>query len=266
MIATSEGLEKWLFHASEKVPLERDPNLGIIEKAAELNKRGGEIIDTFGQRQFSAAVGFIDMRGFSDLAKAKSPSEVRDIAGPFVEAIVDVATQHHGFIDKTIGDEVMIVLPDFPGDAVVSKAGLPRRNLMTIEIAKLVGALATRAPDRRFSSGFAIGEVILDRVGGDGYGEWTVYGNTVNAAKRLQSIKPMEGSPLVSADLNLLAVGAIEAEYPEIHNNLSNLQLLWPNPGRPEMISATIERREFKGVGPLTYFTCGLLGAGKRDG
>ena len=48
MIATSEGLAKWSLHAFGEVPLVCDLKLGILQKAAEFNKRGKEIVSTFG--------------------------------------------------------------------------------------------------------------------------------------------------------------------------------------------------------------------------
>ncbi len=211
MISTSEALSRWLLHISghTKLPQVLTP----LREAVELNREGPRIISTFARQRFKGLVGFVDMRGFSDLAHGFSPEEVRDIASPFVGAIVEAARRNHCFIDKTIGDEVMFIMPSIGEDVALANVGLEVRDPWLISLSALVAdmlrLLDERAPERSFSAGFAYGAMVLGYVGAEGYGEWTVYGNAVNAAKRIQALAG-EVSP--DKKRNSLAVGVIEAE------------------------------------------------------
>src|SRR5262245_38866542 len=70
--------------------------------------------ETFGQNEFDAAICFIDMVGFTERAKGRPPKEVCGIVTPFLLTVIATATQNKCFVDKTIGDEVMVVMPVFP--------------------------------------------------------------------------------------------------------------------------------------------------------
>lgn len=84
MVPTSDALAKWLLHASGQVRLRPRRGMMRLEEAVELNRSGSKIISTFGRKQFGAMIGFIDMHGFSERAKGRSPASVRDIALPFI--------------------------------------------------------------------------------------------------------------------------------------------------------------------------------------
>lgn len=192
MIATSEAVSKWISHVWGAVQLAPKPGMRRLEEAVDLNRTANEIISTFGNKDFRALVGFLDMRGFSARAKGRRPIEVRDIAAPFVGAVVNAATAHHCFIDKTIGDEVMIVMPSFGWDVALADVGLEVRDPFLLELSELVTdvliRLSSDMPAVQLSAGFALGPVTLHRVGSAHFAEWTVYGNVVNAAKRLQGV------------------------------------------------------------------------------
>src|SRR5438445_487161 len=132
MTPTSPELERLLAHLSGKRRLDelvyREPpgggagsgrrEGGLIERRHPRvhidflrMPRAEDFIDSFGKREFFAGICFIDMQGFSDLARDKSPSEVRALVAPFLESVVRAATVLKCFIDKTIGDEVMLVMP-----------------------------------------------------------------------------------------------------------------------------------------------------------
>lgn len=254
MIGTTERLKTWLQHKAGSQRILNTTGIRDLNEAVELNQSGQGIISSFGNREFQAMVGFIDMRGFSNAAAGKSPAQVRDIVAPFITAVVQVATRHECFIDKSIGDEVMVVMPWFERDTILSDARMPNRQIPEIDLtclcADLIRDLNARAPDVRFSAGFAFGSLILDRVGAEDYGEWTVYGNCVNAAKRLQSRPPAE--PWNGQ--HIIAIGALESEKPNYQKYLETwMQCIAPVGGPLEFLSPTIGKELFKGVGSVAF-------------
>src|SRR5947199_5264477 len=111
MVASTAKLQAWLRHKAGLQRILNTSGIQDLNEAVELNKDGQEIISSFGKRDFVAMVGFIDMRGFSTAARGKTPTQVREIVAPFISVVVEVATRHDCFIDKSIGDEVMVVMP-----------------------------------------------------------------------------------------------------------------------------------------------------------
>jgi hypothetical protein len=228
---------------------------------------------------FDGLVGLVDMTGFSRLARGKSPEQVRDLAVPFVKKVVHAATAHHCFIDKVIGDEVMFVMPCFTrGNQVVEECGLPIRENPLPDLGPLlfdlVEGLELDLPHFYFTSGFAFGPVILSRIGDEEYSEWTVYGCTVNTAKRLQSLK--QALPLPSRVFSafrsggaypwrkhpyIVCVGALTTERPSFVNNLHDWVAQHGN--EPRLILRDVEfgSKNLRGVGPTDYMAAGIATA-----
>lgn len=253
MIPPSTNSEKWCRHKSGAEKILNTQGIREMNEAVELNKAGQEILSSFGNREFRAMVGFIDMRGFSTAANGKSPAQVRDIVAPFIAAVVKVASRHECFIDKTIGDEVMVVMPWFDRDTILSDIRMPNRSVPEMDLSSLcsdlIKELRITVPAAKFSAGFAFGNLILDRVGSDEYGEWTVYGNCVNAAKRLQARPPREDW----IDQNIVAIGALESEQPGYKKGLETWIQIEPAAGPLRLLSPTVGTEEFKGVGLVSF-------------
>lgn len=251
MIPTSEALSRWLLHVSGQTELPRV--LTPLREAIELNREGHRIISTFGQQTFEALVGFVDMRGFSDLVHGMLAENVKDLAAPFVAAVVEAAQRNHCFIDKTIGDEVMLVMPSIGEDVDLADIGLNVRDPWPLAISDLVGDILRlvkeRAPGRAFSAGFGFGPVVLGSVGTEGYRESTVYGNAVNAAKRIQTLA---GKISPGKKQNTLAVGVIESERGEWFRGEFNFDI-WQQVGPISFTAVTSGSEPLKGVGDVCY-------------
>lgn len=178
----SNHMAAWLEHRCGGKELE-DGWSQYNRKAVELNRQGPDFIKTHGRREFRGFVGFIDLVGFSSRAKGKRPGEIAAYLKPFLERVVDLAARKYCLVDKTIGDEVMFVLPD------TSEEGGPLANLL---IRRILGGLrdlhsnlGNRYP---FRIGLAYGNLLVDQIEGKGYSEWTTFGEPANLAKRLHEL------------------------------------------------------------------------------
>jgi class 3 adenylate cyclase len=225
----------------------------------DLALKKGRVVETFGTKVFSALIGFIDMCGFSELARDKAPREVHQIAAPFIQATAICAQKFLAFIDKTIGDEVMVVMPWFEEHRALTELGI--RDVQSPGLlgllfgAYLASLLQEKARDIAFSCGFAFGRVALGEVGGADYHEWTVYGNCVNAAKRLQAVA-FAKEPEAHALKHWMAIGAISNEEPDFAESFERcLEGRWAKGvdlRRPCLID------DFKGVGLVSYLRIGF--------
>jgi adenylate cyclase len=151
------------------------------------------------QREVEVSVLFSDIRGFTTLAEQLSAREVAGILARHLAAMAEVVAAHGGTIDKFSGDGVMAVfgapdpLADHAERAVRCALAMQSRQL------ELNGEEADdQAPSLGIGIGINTGVVMAGAVGGGGRFEYTVVGDAVNLAQRLQAQAEAE-QVLVSA-------------------------------------------------------------------
>jgi adenylate cyclase len=146
------------------------------------------------------SVLFADVAGFTRLCESKPPAEVVTILNRFHDVTVDILLRHGGGIDKFIGDAVMAV---FEGEAVGAR-GAVRAGLELIED----GLPALREElgiPLHVRIGVNSGHVIVGDIGSRHFRrDYTVIGDTVNVAQRLQSAAPLDGVVVSEATRLLL--------------------------------------------------------------
>lgn len=141
------------------------------------------------QEEVEATILFSDIRGFSTLAEHLSPREVAGLLGRHLAAMAEVVADHGGVIDKFGGDAVMAVfgvpdpLPDHAERALRCGLAMQARQAQLNE----EDARQGHAP-LQMGIGVNTGVVIAGTLGGGGRLEYTVVGDAVNVAQRLQSV------------------------------------------------------------------------------
>ena len=140
------------------------------------------------QEELEATILFSDIRGFSTLAEEMSAREVADLLARHLAAMAEVVLEHGGTIDKFAGDAVMAVfgapdpLPDHAERALRCAVAMQGRQKRLNEEAERDGLLPLGV-----GIGVNTGVVIAGTVGGGGRLEYTVLGDAVNVAQRIQS-------------------------------------------------------------------------------
>jgi adenylate cyclase len=142
---------------------------------------------------------FSDIRGFSIVAEHLAPREVAAVVGRHATAMAEVVLAHGGMLDKFAGDGVMAVFgapKPMPGDedrAIACAVAMQRRQReLNVE------APSTGHAPTEIGIGVNTGLVIAGTLGGAGRLDYTVIGDAVNVAQRLQS-EAGPGEILVSA-------------------------------------------------------------------
>jgi adenylate cyclase len=144
---------------------------------AELILREGTDLDG---EELEVTVMFIDIRGFTTYASQTEAHEVVTRVNQLFGTVVPIVHEHEGHVDKFVGDGLLAVF------------GAPRRNDQHADSA-LAAARAIAAavpevdPDLGIGIGLNSGPVVAGNVGGGGRLEFTVIGNTVNIAARVES-------------------------------------------------------------------------------
>ena len=152
----------------------------ILSEASDLDLKG-ELVEV--------TVLFLDVRHFSHLADLYPPQMVVELLNAYFERIVRVITEHEGVINKFIGDAIMTV---FGVPKAVADPEL-RAVKAALEIQRLVRELNRERSERalevlEFGIGVNTGAAIAGNIGSTERAEYTVIGDAVNVAQRLQAM------------------------------------------------------------------------------
>ena len=176
----------------------------------------GEHADTAERRIIT--VFFSDIKGFSSISEQLTASAMVSLLNAYFTAVTQVIRDHHGIIDKYIGDAVMAFwTPPFsPGDQHATDACLAallyRQALVAFrrDLPQLLG-LRRNVPDFHVRMGLATGEVVIGTIGSETTKSYTVIGDIVNTASRLEGINKLYGTGItVAEDTYRLAQQAVE--------------------------------------------------------
>jgi adenylate cyclase len=143
------------------------------------------------------AVMFVDFRSFTAGARTRSPQEVvQRLDGAFA-VLVDILDRHGGIVNKFLGDGFLALFgaPLESAEAAHSAVAAGREMLAANERVNT----ATSWP-LRIGIGIHIGEVVAGSIGSPRRKEYTVIGDTVNFAARLEALnKEFDSQFLISA-------------------------------------------------------------------
>ncbi len=148
----------------------------------------------------TAAVVFVDIRDFTPFSERERPERVVEFLNTLFAELVGVVFAHGGTLDKFLGDGLMAVfgvpreVPDAAEQAV--RAAIE----MHACIKRLNAAGVGGDHVVRIGVGIAFGEVVAGNVGTPERMEYTVIGDTVNYAARLQALCKDLAQDLVVSD------------------------------------------------------------------
>ncbi|MCB1172554.1 MAG: adenylate/guanylate cyclase domain-containing protein [Leptospiraceae bacterium] len=155
-----------------------------------------------GQRQ-DVVVLFADIRGFTELSEASPPEEVVEMLSDFHQRMVQAVFKNGGTLDKFIGDAIMVTFgtPRIQGGE--ADQALAAALEMLVELANLNQERASRGlAGIHMGIGMHYGPAIVGNIGTPERLEFTVIGDTVNVAARLESAsKTLQTALVVSDDL-----------------------------------------------------------------
>jgi len=139
-------------------------------------------------QEVEVSVLFSDIRGFSTLAERLSARDVASVVGKHLSAMAEVVLAHGGMIDKFQGDAVMAVFgaPD-PGLDHAERSLRCAVAMQERQAELNAEGWDADVPELGVGIGVNTGLVIAGTVGGGGRLEYTVVGDAVNVAQRLQS-------------------------------------------------------------------------------
>jgi adenylate cyclase len=156
----------------------------------------GSDLSAISQRKFMTVL-FSDIRGFSDLTDSLEPEEISLLLNHYLAEMTGLIHKHEGTLDKIIGDGMMV----FFGDPVSIPDHAQRAVLLAIDMQMKIGRLkdewSSYGHDLNIGIGINTGYMTVGNVGSEFHRDYTVIGNQVNVAARLESMA-RSGEILVS--------------------------------------------------------------------
>lgn len=152
---------------------------------------------SLGGERREVSILFADIRGFTTLSNHLEPEAVLGYLNRYFEPVCDAVTRHGGMVNKFMGDGLLAVFgapePD-PDHA---------RHAAAAALDMVAAAARVARPDgqpTRIGVGVHAGPVVLGSMGADRRRDYTVIGDTVNTASRIEGLtRELGAEVLVSA-------------------------------------------------------------------
>lgn len=151
----------------------------------------------------TATVMFLDIRGYTAMSEKLTPPEIVTMLNSFYALVEPAIQEHGGWINKFLGDGFMVTFG--------APVALDNHRLRAVKSAMairdcLVGfnkaSRAKNLPEISVGMGIASGEMLAGSIGSPNRIEYTVIGDAVNTAARIESLnKEMKSDILVSDDV-----------------------------------------------------------------
>ena len=156
----------------------------------DVMKRVMQNIDNLGLggKKANVTVLFADIRGFTSLSETMSAQQVSEILNEYFTEIEPIITKYNGIINKFIGDAVMAIFGEPIQDKNHASNAVRCGYEMLLKVKELQKKwIKENKPKIEIGIGINTGEVFVGNIGSENRMEYTVIGDTVNLASRLES-------------------------------------------------------------------------------
>lgn len=162
---------------------------------------------------------FCDMKGFTSLSEGMTPQGLVKVMNHYLSTMSGPIRSHRGIIDKYIGDAIMAYWgPPFTEHSEQARLAClaavemaDRGKALRTELPELLGVRAVPS-DCEVRIGIATGEVLVGSIGSEFMMSYTVMGDAVNLASRLENANKFYGSHSLASEAAIMAAGdAVES-------------------------------------------------------
>jgi adenylate cyclase len=169
---------------------------------------------TEGKRRVMTVM-FCDMKGFTSMSEGMTPQGLVKVVNCYLSVMSAPIRSHRGIIDKYIGDAIMAYWgPPFIEETDQARFAclaavdmIERIPSLRMQLPELLG-MRSMAVECDIRIGIATGEVLTGSIGSEFMMSFTVMGDAVNLASRLESANKVYGSRVLIAQATAAALGA----------------------------------------------------------
>jgi class 3 adenylate cyclase len=168
-----------------------------------------------GQRRVMTVL-FCDLKGFTSLSEGMTPQGLVKVMNRYLSIMSEPIRTNRGIIDKYIGDGIMAYWgPPFVDEAdharfacIAAMEMIERIATLRQEIPELLGVRGTPMEKCDLRIGVATGEALVGSIGSDVMMSYTVMGDVVNLASRLEGVNKTYGTRNLISERTIAAAGA----------------------------------------------------------
>lgn len=162
--------------------------------------------DVAGQKRVMTIL-FTDMVGFTTIGENLTPSGLVNVTNRYLTLMTECVHAEQGIVDKFIGDAVMAYwgppfIPEEEQAAAACRTALRQLEAMDrfrAELPELMG-MRKNLPFIDIRIGMATGDVVVGNIGSNNARSYTVIGDVVNLASRLESTNKVYGTRILMSD------------------------------------------------------------------
>jgi class 3 adenylate cyclase len=168
-----------------------------------------------GQRRVMTVL-FCDLKGFTSLSEGMTPQGLVKVMNRYLSIMSEPIRTNRGIIDKYIGDGIMAYWgPPFVDETdharfacLAAMEMVERIATLRQEIPELLGVRGTPMEKCDVRIGVATGEALVGSIGSDVMMSYTVMGDVVNLASRLEGVNKTYGTRNLVSERTIAAAGA----------------------------------------------------------
>lgn len=189
----------------------------IVEERNRISRTFGEYVSPIVMKKLltlkpdlqsekrEVCVMFLDIRDFTRFAEKRTPEEVVRYLESLFEFMIEIVNRHHGVINKFLGDGFMAVFgaPLSDGDDCLNGVAAAREILLRVEEEVALGKVLPTT----VGIGLHAGEAVTGSIGSSLRKEYTVIGDVVNLASRIEKLNKRFQSRLLVSESVWQSIG-----------------------------------------------------------
>lgn len=161
--------------------------------------------DRLGGNEKNLTVLFSDIRNFTSLSETYSPEKVVENLNRYYSAAVPAIEKYGGFVNKYIGDAILAVFGAFESETITANPHFTHADQAIAAASEMLKSLEKfnhentrlKLPAIEIGIGIDTGPVILGNIGSETRMEYTVIGDTVNTASRIEGFTKKVGASIL---------------------------------------------------------------------
>ncbi len=156
---------------------------------ADVVERLTDAGDVFAPARRQVTIMFADLRGFTAICDRLDPVVTVTILNDYFSHMIQAITRHHGQVTELVGDGLLALFGALETNPWQERDAVLAALEMRVELAAYNTQLRARAmPELRFGIGIHSGEVVAGVMGTGGLSKFSVTGDPINVASRIEGL------------------------------------------------------------------------------